>query len=92
MGMMETFDQEDQAESIMQQLVQAYIGCGEFLKAKAANEKYRSLTDINHGTAGVKSGRIEEGLVTMKLQSLISEKWQLKKMIARVELDSCVLL
>ena len=61
MGMMETFDQEDQAESIMQQLVQAYIGCGEFLKAKAANEKYRSLTDINHGTAGVKSGRIEEG-------------------------------
>ena len=42
-------------------LIQAYIGFGEFLKAKAANEKRRS-TDIKERKVGMQSARIEEGL------------------------------
>jgi len=58
MDMVETFDEAGQAES---NLIHAYIGCGEFLKAKAANEKRRS-TDKNHCLAMSQSGRIELGL------------------------------
>jgi len=48
-NMMETFEEDVEAEK---NLIGACIGCGEFLKAKAADEKRRS-TDINHWVAGV---------------------------------------
>jgi len=54
MDMMETFEEEFQAES---NLICAYIGCGDFPKAKAVNKKRRS-TDINW----FQSGNIESGL------------------------------
>jgi len=56
--MMETLEEEVQAET---NLIRAYIGCGEFLKAKAANKK-RISTDINHFVDWFLSGRIEYGL------------------------------
>jgi len=46
MDMMETFEEEEQAET---KLIRAYIGCGEFLKTKAAHKK-RS-TGINRWAA-----------------------------------------
>jgi len=58
MGMMETVEDEDQAET---NLILAYIGCGEFLKAKAAHEKRRT-THIMDGITRLQSGMIEEGL------------------------------
>jgi len=43
-------------------LIHAYIRCGEFLKAKAANKKRRSSTNIGHWKVGMQLGSIEEGL------------------------------
>jgi len=62
MDMMKTFDEEFQAEMY---LIEAYIGCGEFLKAKAANETRRS-THVKHWAARLQSGRIEDGLCKSK--------------------------
>jgi len=62
MGMMETVKEDVEAGT---NLIGAYIGCGELLKAKAADEKRRS-TDINHWVAGPQSVRIEEGLCNYK--------------------------
>jgi len=61
MDIMEQFDEEDQAESIMY-LINAFIGCGEFLKAKAADKKRRSTDIQNFVAVGLQSGRIEEGM------------------------------
>ena len=58
MDMMETVELEMLAEIY---LIRAYIGCGEFLKAKAAHKKRRS-TDKYHWVAGIQLGKIEEGL------------------------------
>jgi len=55
MDIMETLEDEDQAEA---NFIAAYIGCGEFLKAKTANEKRRS----NHWTTRLQLGRIDEGM------------------------------
>ena len=71
MDMMKTLEDEVLAET---NLIFAYIGCGEFLKAKATHKKCCS-TDICHWVAWMQSVRIEG--VTIKLQSLISEKWLL---------------
>ena len=57
-----TFKEEIQAE---RELIRTYIGCGEFLKAKVADEKRRS-TDVDHWVAVLQSGRIEEGLCNHK--------------------------
>jgi len=59
MDMMETLEEEDQAEC---NLIAAYIGCGEFLKAKDADKKRRSTYFV----AGMHSGMIEEGLCNYK--------------------------
>jgi len=59
---MKTFEEEVQVET---NCIVAYIGCGEFLKAKVTDETRRS-TDVNHLTAGMQSGRIEEGLCNYK--------------------------
>ena len=55
MDIMETLKDEDQA---VIHLIAAYIGCGEFLKAKTANKERRS----NHWTTRLQSGRIEKGM------------------------------
>ena len=59
---METLEDKVQAETI---LIRAYIGCGEFLKAKAADEKCRS-TNGNDWLADLQSGKIEAGLCNYK--------------------------
>ena len=56
--MVKTFEEEYQAEIL---LITAYIGCGEFLKAKAAYEKRRS-SNRRVLNFVLQSGRIEEGL------------------------------
>jgi len=56
MDKMKTFKEEVQAEY---HLIDAYIGCDEFLKAKAANETRRS-TEINHFTAGMQYVQCED--------------------------------
>ena len=62
MDMIERFEEEFQAASLIY-LVDAYIGCGEFLKAKAADEKRRSSpTHVYNWEAGLQLGRIEEGM------------------------------
>jgi hypothetical protein len=53
--MMKTFAEQVEAED---KLITAYIGCDEFLKAKAAN--------VNHSVDGMQSGRIEYGLCNHK--------------------------
>ena len=58
MDMMKTFEDEFKAET---SLIAAYIGCGDFLKAEAADETRRS-TDINHWIDESQLGNIEEGL------------------------------
>jgi len=55
MDLMETVEEEVQAET---KLIIAYIGCGEFLKGKAAHEKRRS----NDWTTWLQLWRIETGL------------------------------
>ena len=55
-GSMQTFLKTAQAEIY---LIDTYIGCGEFLQAKAANEARRL---IDRWKAGMQSGNIEEGL------------------------------
>ena len=62
MDMMEIFELKVQAEI---HLINAYIGCGEFLKAKAANEARISIY-VNRWEAGMESGRIEEGMCNYK--------------------------
>ena len=62
MHMMKTFDEDFQAEMY---LIEAYIGRGEFLKAKAANKIRRSI-DVKHWAARLQSGRIEDGLCNFK--------------------------
>jgi tetratricopeptide (TPR) repeat protein len=62
MEIMETLEEKVKAET---KLIDAYIGCGKFLKAKSANEKHRS-TDIHDWLAGRQSGRIEEGRCNYK--------------------------
>jgi len=52
MDLMETLEDEIQAEIF---LIYAYVGCGEFLKAKAAHEKRRSV-DIYHWTTSLMGG------------------------------------
>ena len=47
MDTMKTFEDEFKAEA---NLIVAYIGCGELLKAKAVDKKHRS-TDIKHWIA-----------------------------------------
>ena len=59
MDAMKTLEEEAQAETI---LILAYIECGEFLKARAANKKRRPSTDIHDCFATWQSGRIEAGL------------------------------
>ena len=54
-GSMHTMKTFEEAEVV---LIQAYIGCGEFLKAKAADEEHRS----SNRYLIIQSGRIEEGL------------------------------
>jgi len=49
MDMMETFENKAHAEI---ELIGAYMGFGEFLKAKAADKKRRRSTDMNHWLAG----------------------------------------
>jgi len=56
MDMMQTFKEEVQAET---KLISAYIGYGEFLKGKAADEIRRS----NFWTTWLQSGRIEEAAI-----------------------------
>jgi len=57
MDLMETVEDEAQAEI---NLITAYIGCGEFLKAKAADKKRRSC--LMDGITGFQTGTIEKGL------------------------------
>ena len=60
MDMMETLEEQVQAET---NLIIAYIGCDEFLKAKVANTKKCRSTDINRCVNWFQSGRrIEYGL------------------------------
>ena len=60
MDLMETFDEKIQAEI---SLIYSYIGCGEFLKAKAAHKKHpRSADIIDQWVPGFQSARIEEGM------------------------------
>ena len=47
MDMMETLADEVRAET---NLIHAYIGCGEFLKAKADSEKRRSVEENRRRT------------------------------------------
>ena len=70
MHIMEIF--EAQAEIL---LIAAYIGCGEFLKAKAAYEKHRS-SNRYVSNFGLQTGRIEEGLCNYDtaLQLIITER------------------
>jgi hypothetical protein len=70
MDMMETFEQKVQAEIL---LINAYIGCGKFLKAKVANEARLSINviprismDVICWEVGMQSERIEEGLCNYK--------------------------
>ena len=65
MDMMETLEEKVQADSIMY-LIHAYIGCGEFLKAKAADKKRRSRNIHDWTAVGLQSARIEEGLCNYK--------------------------
>ena len=58
MDMMETVREKVGVET---NLINAYIGCGEFLKAKAAHKKCRSF-DMNRWVAEFQAGCIEEGL------------------------------
>jgi len=60
MDMMETWKEEGQAEIYF---IAAYVGCGEFLKAKTANEK-RGRS--NHWGPRLQSGRIDEGMCNYK--------------------------
>jgi len=69
-GSMDVIETLLQAET---NLIDAYIGCGEFLKAKAADEKRRS-TDINERIAGLQSARIEEGMCNYKAAIAHSRK------------------
>jgi len=57
MDMMETFNEKIQAEI---SLIYAYIGCGEFLKAKAAHKKHPRSFDIYQWV--FQAGTIAEGL------------------------------
>ena len=59
MDVMETLEEKAKAETC---LIQAYIECGEFLKAKAANEKRRSIDIHDCLNVAWQSARIEEGL------------------------------
>jgi tetratricopeptide (TPR) repeat protein len=64
MYMMKTVEEECYAEIL---LVRAYIGCGELLKAKAANKKRRRSTDkCDWVESRLQSGRIEKGLCNYK--------------------------
>lgn len=81
MDMMKTFEDKYKAETNL--LIAAYIGCGEFLKAKADDEKRRCSTDMNDWTAEkqlamqsvMQSVRIEEGLCNYEAAINHDRKW-----------------
>ena len=61
MDMLETLEEEGKMEPFLN-LIEAYMNIGEFLKAKAADEKRRSSTNMNNWVAEMQSGQIEEGM------------------------------
>ena len=81
MDMMETFELEILADVY---LIRAYIGCGEFLKAKAAHKK-RCSTDKFHWKTGIQElGKIEVGLCNY--ESAITH---FRKEVAELQKQEC---
>jgi len=60
MDMLEALEEEEKIEPFLH-LVEAYMNIGEFLKAKAADEK-RRLTNIDCWSAEFQAGQIEAGM------------------------------
>ena len=93
MDVIGTSEEKVEAET---NLIFAYIECGEFLKAEAANKKRRRSTDKNDWVESrLQSGRIEKGLCKYKvaipyLREVVAKLQKQENDDTRVKLESVV--